>query len=185
MAERAGLTLIGGGARCGKSAFALELARSRGERRALLATAEPLDAEMAARIAAHKAERGADFRTLEAPLELAAALRASAGADVIVIDCLTLWLSNLLLRDLPEPAILDRLEQLIAAAAEVRRRVIVVTSEVGLGLVPESALGRAFRDLAGRAHQRLGQAADEIYFAVLGVILRLQPEPLLLQRRIA
>jgi adenosylcobinamide kinase / adenosylcobinamide-phosphate guanylyltransferase len=177
------LTLIGGGARSGKSAFALRLARERGERRVLLATAEPLDAEMQARIAEHRRTRGPDFQTIEAPRELPAALRALRGADVAVIDCLTLWLSNLLMRGHSSAEISAELEMLVASVSECCCPVLVVTNEVGLGLVPESPLGRAFRDLAGRTHQRLALAADEIYLAILGVVIRLRPAPLALAER--
>jgi adenosylcobinamide kinase/adenosylcobinamide-phosphate guanylyltransferase len=177
------LTLIGGGARSGKSAFALELARSRASRRVLLATAEPLDAEMAARIAEHQRTRGADFATIEAPLQLPTALRTLRDADVAVVDCLTLWLSNLLLAGGSEREVAAEVEALAGSVAECCCPVVIVTSEVGMGLVPESALGRAFRDLAGRAHQRLALAADEIFLTVLGVVLRLRPAPLALAER--
>jgi adenosylcobinamide kinase/adenosylcobinamide-phosphate guanylyltransferase len=174
------LTLIGGGARSGKSAFALELARSRGLRRVLLATAEPLDAEMHARIAEHRRTRGADFTTIETPVGLPAALHALRDQDVAVVDCLTLWLSNLLLRGHSEADIVAQVDALAASVAECRCPVLIVTSEVGMGLVPESALGRAFRDIAGRAHQQLALVADEIYLAVLGIVLQLRPSPVAL-----
>ena len=174
------LTLIGGGARSGKSAFALGLARSRGTRRMLLATAEPLDAEMRARIAEHRRTRGPDFTTLETPIELPAALRALREQDVAVVDCLTLWLSNLLVRGDSETEVAAQVDVLAASVAECRCPVLIVTSEVGLGLIPDSTLGRAFRDIAGRAHQQLALVADEIYLAVLGVVLRLRPSPVAL-----
>jgi adenosylcobinamide kinase/adenosylcobinamide-phosphate guanylyltransferase len=173
------VVLIGGGVRAGKSRFALRLARALGQRRVLIATAEPLDAEMRARIEAHKRERGDQFQTLEEPLALAVAFERAAGtgADVVVIDCLTLWLANLLLRDESEQRVLAAVEALARTVEARRCHTIVVTNEVGMGVVPESALGRAFRDLTGRAHQRLSRAADEIYFAVLGTMLRIRPGP--------
>jgi adenosylcobinamide kinase / adenosylcobinamide-phosphate guanylyltransferase len=136
---------------------------------------------MAARIAVHVRTRGTDFRTIEEPLDLPRALdaRAAAGdADVVLVDCLTLWLSNLLLRGDSEERIGAQVDALVAALARRRFHVLLVTNEVGLGIVPESALARLFRDVAGRAHQQLASVADEIYFAVLGTILRLRPEPL-------
>lgn len=172
------LIVVGGGVRSGKSAFALGLARELGKRRAFIATAQAFDAEMRARIDRHVAERGAEFETFEEPLALRERL-ASVSADVVVVDCLTLWLSNLLLQPEPSSAALEReIDQLVEQLAVRRQHVIVVTNEVGMGVVPESVLGRAFRDLAGRAHQRVCASADEIYLGVLGCMLRLRPEPL-------
>lgn len=171
------LILVGGGARSGKSAFALELARGLGARRAFVATAQALDAEMAARIAAHRVERGGEFETVEAPRDLAGAL-ARVEADVVVVDCLTLWLSNLLLRGDDLPRIAAQVEEVAAVLGRRRLHAVLVTNEVGLGLVPETALGRAFRDAAGRTHQRLARDADRVYLAALGCVLRLRPAPL-------
>jgi adenosylcobinamide kinase/adenosylcobinamide-phosphate guanylyltransferase len=177
--------LVGGGVRSGKSAFALRWALSRGTRRSFVATAEAFDAEMQARIDAHQAERGVAFTTVEAPRELEAALTslvtAATSADVIVVDCLTLWLSNLLLEDSTADAVAQRVEALASILEERRAAIIVVSNEVGMGVVPESALGRAFRDVTGRAHQRLARNADELYLAALGCIVRLKPAPLGLQ----
>jgi len=100
------------------------------------------------------------------------------GADVVVVDCLTLWLSNLLMRGDGEAQVASHVDELVAVLARRRFHALVVTNEVGLGIVPESALARLFRDVAGRAHQRLAGAADEIYLAILGTILRLRPAPL-------
>jgi adenosylcobinamide kinase/adenosylcobinamide-phosphate guanylyltransferase len=178
------IAFVGGGARSGKSRFALQLARARGERRVFVATAQALDAEMAARIAAHQGDRGVDFRTIEEPLGLPALVERLALAresDVVVIDCLTLWLSNLLLRgDAPE-RISTQLDALAAALDRRAFHAIVVSNEVGLGVVPETALGRAFRDLAGFAHQRLAAIADDVYWALLGCVLRVRPEPVALE----
>lgn len=177
-AERpSGLVLIGGGARSGKSAFALARARAAGQRRAYIATAEPGDGEMRDRIARHRAERAGDgFVTIEEPLDLAGALRRSAPHDVVVVDCLTLWLSNRLLRNEPAEDVLARLgEALDAPRAPIA---IVVTNEVGLGIVPENALARSFRDLCGRAHQQLVATADEVHMAFLGIVLRVRPAPI-------
>lgn len=172
------VALIGGGVRSGKSAFALSLARSLGERRAFIATAEPFDDEMRARIDAHVRERGDAFATLEEPIALPERVAALSGAvDVVVIDCLTLWLSNLLLRDEPEGRIQERIEALAAAVEAASPHVVLVSNEVGMGVVPESRLGRVFRDVAGRAHQRLSRSAGELYVAVMGAILRLRPGP--------
>jgi len=180
------IILVGGGARSGKSRFALARARRLGARRVFVATGQALDAEMADRIAAHVRTRGDDFRTVEEPLALPEALvrlgggeRASdAGADVVVVDCLTLWLSNLICRGDTESVVAEQVDALGAALARRRFHAIVVTNEVGLGIVPEAPLARLFRDVVGRAHQRLAALADEIHLAILGTILRLRPEPL-------
>ena len=171
------LVFIGGGTRSGKSAFALSLARRLGQRRLFLATAQPGDDEMRQRIEHHRRDRGADFHTIEEPLVVAAAIERHAGYDVVLLDCLTLWLSNLLLEGNEPQAILQRVEELTAVLARRSLHAVVVSSEVGLGIVPETPLGRTFRDVAGLAHQRISAAADEVYFAVLGTILRIKPSP--------
>ena len=172
------LALVGGGARSGKSRFALARTRALGERRVFLATAEALDGEMAARIDRHVIERGADFTTVEEPRQLASAVAAAGrSADVVLIDCLTLWLSNLLVDGLGEAEIERRMEELAAVLAARTCHVVVVSNEVGLGIVPADPLARSFRDLTGRAHQVLAGIADELYLAVMGVVLRLRPDP--------
>ncbi|HKU43508.1 MAG TPA: bifunctional adenosylcobinamide kinase/adenosylcobinamide-phosphate guanylyltransferase [Polyangiales bacterium] len=173
------LIVVGGGVRSGKSAFALARARELGSRRAFVATAQAFDGEMRARIERHVAERGDEFRTFEEPRALAPLL-ARLDAEVVVVDCLTLWLSNLLLAE-PQPNLSElegAIDALCAQLAERRQHVILVTNEVGMGVVPESALGRLFRDVSGRANQRVCAIADEIYFGALGCMLRLRPEPL-------
>jgi adenosylcobinamide kinase/adenosylcobinamide-phosphate guanylyltransferase len=171
------IVLIGGGARSGKSTFALVRARELGARRLFVATARRYDADLSARIDRHVAERGGEFETVEEPIALAGAIARAGGFDVAVVDCLTLWLSNLLLDGLPPDVIEARVGELARTLASAPCHVVLVTNEVGMGLHPETALGRTFRDLAGRAHQRLAAVADEIYLAVLGLILRLKPGP--------
>src|SRR5262245_28695555 len=171
------IIFIGGGVRSGKSELALKLARRSGRRRVFVATAEAHDGEMGERIARHRATRGADFETLEEPLKVPELLSRLENVDVVVIDCLTLWLANLLLRGDSQADIRTNVE---ALAGVLERRVfdaVVVTNEVGMGVVPDSELGRAFRDIAGLAHQRLARVADEVYFGVLGTALRLKPAP--------
>jgi adenosylcobinamide kinase / adenosylcobinamide-phosphate guanylyltransferase len=176
------LILVGGGARSGKSRFALALAErlaggTAQGRCVFLATARPSDHEMAERIARHQQERHAGWETVEEPIDLPGAL-ARADADVVLVDCLTLWLSNLLLRGDATAAIEAAVEDLGRAARARAGHVVLVTNEVGMGIVPEHALGRVFRDLAGRTHQRLGSLADEVYMAMMGLVVRLRPGPL-------
>lgn len=165
------LVLIGGGARSGKSRYALARARQAGGRLACIATAQPLDAEMAERITAHKRQRGSDFLTIEEPLDLAGALRA-APADAVVIDCLTLWLSNLI--HTPGTSLDRHVDAALEALRETTAQVFAVTNEVGSGIVPATALGRAFRDRAGEVNQRFAEAAKEVYLMVFGQPLRVK-----------
>jgi adenosylcobinamide kinase/adenosylcobinamide-phosphate guanylyltransferase len=171
------VVLIGGGARSGKSAHAVALARRLGSRRVFVATARAYDEEMAARIARHQADRGEEFRTVEEPVSLPECVAAIGEADVVVVDCLTLWLSNLLLDGLSPEAIEARVEDLACTIRQVPFHAVLVSNEVGMGIHPETHLGRIFRDLAGRAHQRLARACDEVHLAVLGVVLRIHPGP--------
>ena len=178
------LVLIGGGARSGKSAYAVQRALALGSRRVFLATAEPFDDEMRTRIAVHVTERAHHFTTVEAPRDLEQALESIQGraeaVDVVVIDCLTLWLSNLLLAEVPAAEIEQRVARLANVCAVSAFPVFLVTNEVGFGLVPDTALGRQFRDIAGRAHQRLAHSAGEVLLAALGCMLRLKPSPVVL-----
>jgi adenosylcobinamide kinase/adenosylcobinamide-phosphate guanylyltransferase len=172
------IVLVGGGARSGKSRFALVRARELGARRLFVATARRYDAEMDARIDRHRAERGSEFDTVEEPLAVAETIARASGHDVAVVDCLTLWLSNLLLDRTPVEAIERCVEDLATALSRAPCHVVLVTNEVGMGLHPDTPLGRTFRDLAGRAHQRLSAAADEVHLAVLGLVVRLKPGPI-------
>ncbi len=172
------LILVGGGARSGKSGFALAYARRLGTRRCFVATAEAGDGEMRERISRHREERGPDFTTKEEPLELPRLLAEIHDADVVVVDCLTLWLSNLLMQRRSAADVERQVDELMAALAKRRHHVVLVSNEVGLGVVPESALGRIFRDVAGRAHQQIAAQADELYLAAMGMVIRLRPEPL-------
>ena len=179
------LILVGGGVRCGKTAFALALAREGGARRTFIATGEGGDDEMRRRIARHVAERGGEFTTVEEPVALAAAFADAADgarSDVVVIDSLTFWIANLLVRGTPPAEVERAIDEVTEALARRAVHTIVVTSEVGLGLIGEHAVARAFADLTGAAHQRIARDADAIYFGALGVMLRLRPEPLAVVR---
>jgi adenosylcobinamide kinase/adenosylcobinamide-phosphate guanylyltransferase len=173
--QRQRVILIGGGSRSGKSRFALALARSMGSRRLYLATGQPCDAEMSERIRRHREERGHDFTTLEEPLAVPEMVLRQTACDVLVIDCLTLWLSNLLLAGGSADEAISRVDDLAAALVTFPSPVIMVTNEVGMGLVPETPLGRTFRDVTGCAHQRLSRTASEVYLAILGTVLQIKP----------
>ena len=185
-AARAGkeLVLILGGARSGKSGFAERLARERGGAVLVVATATAGDAEMARRIAAHRAARPGAWRTLEAPAAVAERLAAEAPADTVVLDCLTLLVSNLLLAHEAAGAaagaaavqarVEAELDQLWAGFAAGGATWLVVSNEVGLGLVPPYLLGRRYRDLLGLVNQRLAARADRVYLLVAGLPLALK-----------
>jgi adenosylcobinamide kinase/adenosylcobinamide-phosphate guanylyltransferase len=164
--------LLVGGARSGKSRLALERAESLAGELIYVATAEALDAEMSERIARHRAERSSRWRTVEAPLDPAGAiLRESESGKVLVVDCLTLWLSNIMLRDQDVAAATSGL---IEALARRRSTVLLVSNEVGMGIVPENALARRFRDEAGRLNQAVARAADEVLLVCAGLTLRMK-----------
>lgn len=162
-----GLTFVLGGARSGKTAHALRIALGApARRRVMIATAEALDGEMAARIARHQAERGEDWVTVEAPRRLAEAVADLSSGDVAVIDCLTLWITNLMLDDTDIGAAMTELTAaLLASPAEL----VVISNEVGQGIVPDNALARRFRDEAGWAHQALAAVADRVVFVTAGL----------------
>ncbi len=168
------ITLILGGARSGKSRHAQRLAEARWHRPVCLATAEAKDREMRARIRRHREARPNHWRTIEEPLEIARVLaRPPADSDGILVDCVTLWLSNVLLEEGPR-AIAGRSDELLRALERAPCDVILVSNEVGLGIVPEHRLGRVFRDEAGRLNQRLAAAADDVVFITAGLPLTLK-----------
>lgn len=172
MAHGPKTVLVLGGARSGKSVFAEGLAgRSRLEA-VYLATGRPFDGEMETRIAAHRARRGDAWRTVEAPVDLVGALAANCAADrIVLVDCLTLWVTNLMLADMPmEPAFSAFTELMPKLAGPA----IFVSNEVGLGIVPDNAMARAFRDHAGQLNQMVAAAADEVHFIAAGLPLKLK-----------
>jgi adenosylcobinamide kinase/adenosylcobinamide-phosphate guanylyltransferase len=166
--------LILGGARSGKSRLAQDIAARRWRRPVYLATAEILDDEMAARVRLHRRTRARSWRCVEEPLEIAKIIhRGILGTDGLLVDCLTIWLSNVLLKE-GHGAFRRRRDELIKALREARQDVILVANEVGMGVVPEHALGRTFRDLAGRLNQAVAKEADTVVFVAAGLPLVLK-----------
>jgi adenosylcobinamide kinase/adenosylcobinamide-phosphate guanylyltransferase len=167
--------LVGGGARSGKSTFARRWAEQRHGGGVYVATAEALDEEMRERIAHHRGERGRTWKTLEEPLDLAGLLaRQESRNECVLVDCLTLWLSNVML--CAEPSAegeLARLEGVLKRWSGPD--LVFVTNEVGCGIVPDNALSRNFRDMAGRLNQSVAELADEVYWTVFGQPLRVKP----------
>ncbi len=177
------LILLLGGARGGKSAYALRLAqdgeRASGDEVCFIATAQGLDEDMAARIAHHRTERPTHWRTIEEPCQIDEALRRASGAGIVVVDCLTLFVSNWLMRYENEhecEQFVRRITRDFLALARTRQQTIIcITNEVGLGVVPDTSLGRVFRDLLGRVNQEFAAAAGEVYLLVAGLPLQLKP----------
>lgn len=170
------LCLISGGARSGKSRTALTLARQAGDRKLFVATAQAFDDEMKTRIDTHRTERP-DFETFEKPFQLRETFPPDAYWDVILIDCLTLWLSNLLLNGATDQEAEESICEDLRHLSRHSRKIILVSNEVGLGIVPEHALARRFRDLNGRLQQIIASVSDEVYFAVLGSVIPLHTFP--------
>jgi len=166
-----GVTLVLGGARSGKSAYAEKLLAEIPGPRTYLATAAAGDAEMAERIRRHRERRGAGWRTLEAPVEIATPIHETPGP--VLVDCLTLWVSNLMAAGADSDAAVERL---LVALRREGGPVVLVSNEVGLGIVPDNALAREFRDRAGRVNQRVAAAADRVVFIAAGLPLALKGE---------
>jgi len=175
--------LLLGGARAGKSTYAMRLAqdgeRASGDEICFIATAQGLDEDMTKRIARHRAERPAHWRTIEEPYQIDEALRQASEARVVIVDCLTLFVSNWLMRHEDEhecEQFVRRITRNFLAVAHTRQQTIIcVSNEVGLGVVPDTNLGRVFRDLLGRVNQEFAAAADEVYLLIAGLPLQLKP----------
>ncbi|MCW5800476.1 MAG: bifunctional adenosylcobinamide kinase/adenosylcobinamide-phosphate guanylyltransferase [Nitrospira sp.] len=172
--SRSRLILVLGGASSGKSQAALERA-GRHTPKAFVATGQGLDKEMQARIERHRATRSADWVTAEVPRDLTGWFRSEAsGYRTIVVDCLTLWLSNVCGRHIAGEDVSARVDELVHAIRRSPARVVLVSNELGFGLVPTSRSARAFRDVAGRVNQQIAASADEVYVVICGQSLRLK-----------
>jgi adenosylcobinamide kinase/adenosylcobinamide-phosphate guanylyltransferase len=169
--------LVIGGCRSGKSRQALAVAEAfTAARRIFIATCVPRDDEMRRRVSRHKAERDRSWHTVETPLELPRALKDFARAgNVVLVDCLTLWISNLLLASDHTDRIEAHVDQLVEALRQTDGLVVLVSNEVGTGIVPENLLARVFRDAAGFANQRVAQAADRVLWMVAGIPVQIKP----------
>ncbi len=174
--KRPGSYLIVGGAKSGKSCYAQALAESYPAPRLFIATAEPFDEEMKEKIKIHKSQRGESWETIEEPLEIEKTIRENGNKfPVILLDCITLWISNLILRkDLTVSDFKARLRDLKLAIRDASATVIVVSNEVGMGIVPESAVSRKFREFAGLANQQLAMVSDKVVLCVAGLAIFLK-----------
>ncbi|MBR7651243.1 bifunctional adenosylcobinamide kinase/adenosylcobinamide-phosphate guanylyltransferase [Brucella oryzae] len=172
MASPGKSVLVLGGARSGKSSYAEKMARSSGLQPLYLATGRAFDKEMENRIAIHRDRRGSEWQTVEEPLDLIDALTLHAAADrFVLVDCLTLWLTNLMMA---ERDIATETASLVAMLPDLAGPVVFVSNEVGLGIVPENRMAREFRDHAGFLHQAVAAVADEVYFMAAGLPLKMK-----------
>ncbi len=179
------MSLILGGARSGKSTFAEQLAAKLGEKVVYIATAEAKDSEMVARIEVHQRERPSHWQTLEIPIQVGKYWQnVSIEADVVLLDCVTLLVTNVLMKNSPDlenideevvhRAVTDEIDGLVTAVAQSDAHWLIVSNEVGLGLVPPYPLGRVYRDALGRANQQLAHAANKVYFMLAGIPMQMQ-----------
>jgi adenosylcobinamide kinase/adenosylcobinamide-phosphate guanylyltransferase len=178
------IVLVLGGARSGKTSWALKEAERRllqardeafacsaGQHALYVATAQALDAEMQERIQRHKEERGEPWHTLEAPIHLTDALKSSGAYPVVLVDCLTMWVSNLMACEIP---LEQAFSELCTVLRQMSNQTILVSNEVGLGIVPDNPLARRFRDAAGRLHQEIAAIAHEVFFVAAGIAMRMK-----------
>lgn len=171
------LIFITGGARSGKSDLAVRLAEKSGGKVAFIATARAGDEEMAKRILLHKKSRPEEWTTIEEPIDAASAINSARGHDVVILDCLTLLLSNLMFENdnTNEPDdILNKIEEVAKTASSFEGTVMIVSNEVGMGIVPDNELARKFRDIAGKANQIIASAADGVYVCFSGIPVRIK-----------
>jgi adenosylcobinamide kinase/adenosylcobinamide-phosphate guanylyltransferase len=169
------IILITGGAKSGKSLFGEQLAEGFGSPRAYIATGEAGDREMWERIERHRLRRGTSWRTIEEPCDLAGTIRRNDGLfKVMLVDCITLWLTNILLKNDDPQKVMGEVKSLAMSFSSLNTPLIMVSNEVGMGIVPENVLARTFRDLAGEANQLLAEAADEVHVTISGLPLKLK-----------
>jgi len=169
------ITFILGGARSGKSQYALRLADGKRARVAFIATCLPLDEEMKERVSLHKKTRPASWKTFEETLDITPLLKQIGFEfDVIIIDCLTIWVSNLLLKGFEKKAIENKVDEMMDTLRGIKGNPIIVSNEVGLGIVPENKLARDFRDVAGRANQIVADKSKEVFFMAAGLPLQIK-----------
>jgi adenosyl cobinamide kinase/adenosyl cobinamide phosphate guanylyltransferase len=173
------LVFILGGARAGKSTFALSMANGLSDKVSFVATAEALDDEMEARIKTHRAERSSNWSTVEEPRNLDLALQKVGESEVVIVDCLTLLVSNWMMSepdvDAMNAKVLQVIDDFLKTVSAGNQTVICVSNEVGLGLVPDNALGRIYRDTLGRVNQLVAAEADRVYLVVAGLPLQIKP----------
>lgn len=169
------ITFILGGARSGKSRQAVKLANQKNQKIAFIATCQPLDDEMRRRVKAHQKNRPKNWKTFEEPLNLVARVnKIGAKFDMILIDCLTLWTSNLLLMEMSETKIKNEIKKTLSALRKTKADSIIVSNEVGSSIVPTNLLARTFRDIAGTINQIVAREADHVIFMIAGIPMEIK-----------
>jgi len=169
------ITFILGGTRSGKSSFAVKLAEESAKKTAFIATCVPYDDEMQTRVMLHKKERSSEWATFEEPKELAILLKnINNQFETVIIDCITLFVTNLIMDNLDDNVINDRITQMMLALKDVNYDTYIVSNEVGLGIVPDNALARRFRDIAGKVNQLIASHADNVFFMVSGIPMKVK-----------
>ncbi len=169
------ITFILGGARSGKSSYAIKLAKKNSQKVAFIATCQPLDEEMQRRIKLHKKIRPSGWQTFEEPRDISALLEEIGSKfEIIIIDCLTLWISGFILKGVNENAIAEQVNKLLGSLERIKASSVIVSNEVGLGIVPDNKLARNFRDIAGRANQLVAEKSDEVLLLVAGIPWRIK-----------
>ena len=167
-------TFITGGRRSGKSAHALKLAEKVGEKRLYIATAQALDDEMNSRIAQHRKERGDGWETVEEPINVFQHLKNAVNYDILLLDCLTLWLCNIMHNEDANEKVIEQIEELVEVCKTCDNALIVISNETGSGIVPDNAMSRRFSDLAGIMNQKMAAAADQVIITVSGIPLTIK-----------
>ncbi|MFH2137369.1 MAG: bifunctional adenosylcobinamide kinase/adenosylcobinamide-phosphate guanylyltransferase [Candidatus Omnitrophota bacterium] len=165
--------LVTGSVRSGKSSYAVNLAKATKAKVSFLATCQPQDAEMKKRVKKHKNSRPKSWKTIEEPIEISKVISKLKINEVLIIDCLTLWISNLLLSGLTEKEILKNIKEFVTVLKESKASIIIVSNEVGWGIVPDNKLARIFRDIIGTAHQIIAKVSDEVYLMIAGIPVRI------------
>jgi len=168
------IVFITGAVRSGKSKLAVDLAKKSLRKIVFLASCVPLDEEMKERVAKHKQARPGSWKTIEEPINAADVIKQAKADELVIFDCLTLWISNLMLKFDKEELINEKIEGLLLILQQTEAEVVIVSNEVGWGIVPENALARRFRDIAGLTHQKLAAISDEVYLVTAGLAQRLK-----------
>lgn len=168
------VVFITGAVRSGKSKLAVELGEKSLKKVVFLASCSPLDKEMRERVAKHKQSRPQDWTTIEEPINVADVIKKAKADELIIFDCLTLWISNIMCKFDKEELIDKKIEELFLALQQVKSDIIIVSNEVGWGIVPENKLARQFRDIVGITHQKLADLSDEVFLVTVGIAQKLK-----------
>jgi adenosylcobinamide kinase / adenosylcobinamide-phosphate guanylyltransferase len=168
------IIFITGAVRSGKSSFSVEIAKKSKKQVIFLATCKPSDGEMKIRVKKHQQNRPSNWQTIEENLDISSVFKNTDSKNIILIDCITLWISNLLLYGLKEKDIFKKVENFITTIKETDSSIIIVSNEVGWGIVPENKLARTFRDIIGITHQKISQASNEVFLMVSGIPMKIK-----------